>query len=726
MNELYNFDKYIQSHENEKARVVLVHEPGMEAVLGSLHSSGALFEKPVNIELARKHHTKFRETMAGHGIKVYTVREILSEGCEQNLKARVNLEDLAQVVLKYEFEDVEQKPSLLPQDQQVISGRHSFSEKNKQATSEIQKYYLSEEYKKQCLKSMGVHDLVDLILNGPTVVLQPSKINTPLRIKRISMNPLLNLSFTRDQQIVTRNGLIVNRMGSPQRLRETKIMEFCYKKMGIPILGVIKAPGLLEGGDFISLGDLCLIGTGLRTNDIAVDQAMKNDWFGSTRVAVVRDIFDLSQQRMHLDTVFNICGDNVCTMLEDIIGKESKTRRLVTEYTKNEKGIYVITKRDIEFSEYIQAEGFNIIKVTNAQQYAYGLNYLNVGNSNIISVHEETARKMLQSPHFNGNIEVIDFSGMTTMFGSVHCCSQVLFREERPQLQHTKKFEKEFSFYENSNEIAQFSNKLMMVAPSFGDPNQRKLTEDSLLEFSKIHQVLVDNGAKIYLFDQYVHEKTILGHFPSHLFSTHFTSDKKSKIIFYPKKKEQKKERIISLLNSWYKDNTTIDNDSLEGSGSIVFDRVNMIGYFAKSEKTNSTLAEKTIIDLGYKPFELQFSTDALEKQFTNSSLFIGSSIAIVCKESFTNCEDLINNLKKTHIVIEINQEQAIKFCASIFEFGQSKDQSFLVLSTTSFNAFSKEQVETLKLKSKLLTVDSECLEKLTNFGIGNLFAPLF
>jgi arginine deiminase len=65
-------------------------------VLGSLHSTGALFEKPVNIELARKHHTKFRDIMKSHDIKVYTVRDILLEDCETNLKARVDLEDLAQ------------------------------------------------------------------------------------------------------------------------------------------------------------------------------------------------------------------------------------------------------------------------------------------------------------------------------------------------------------------------------------------------------------------------------------------------------------------------------------------------------------------------------------------------------------------------------------------------------------------------------------------------------
>ena len=312
------------------------------------------------------------------------------------------------------------------------------------------------------------------------------------------------------------------------------------------------------------------------------------------------------------------------------------------------------------------------------------------------------------------------------MFGSVHCCSQVLFREQREILQHVKKIEKVFDFYKKSNELSQFSNQILMVAPSFGDPNNRRLTEDSLHEYSKIHQILIDNDAKIYLFDQYVHEKSILGHFPSHFFSTHFSlKSEKSNLIFYPKKKEQKKERVISRLNSWYKDVTTIENDSLEGSGSIVFDRMNMIGYYAESEKTNSKLAEETIVKLEYKPFKIHFSTNAFEKKFTNSSLFIGSSIAIVCQDSFTNGEDLINNLKKTHKVIEITQEQAIKFCASIFEFG-TENKSNLVISTTSFDSFTKEQIEILNEKSKILKVSAECLEKLTNFGIGNLFAPLF
>jgi arginine deiminase len=118
--------------------------------------------------------------------------------------------------LKYEFEEGELTKAEKFSKGKFYSGRH-LSKGTISSSSQTQKYYLSEKYKLECLKSMGASDLVDLVLNGPTVVLIPSEINTPVRIKRISMNPLLNLSFTRDQQIVTRNGLILNRMGSPQR-----------------------------------------------------------------------------------------------------------------------------------------------------------------------------------------------------------------------------------------------------------------------------------------------------------------------------------------------------------------------------------------------------------------------------------------------------------------------------------------------------------------------------
>jgi hypothetical protein len=242
---------------------------------------------------------------------------------------------------------------------------------------------------------------------------------------------------------------------------------------------------------------------------------------------------------------------------------------------------------------------------------------------------------------------------MTAMFGSVHCCSQVLYREEDTidvvKVEKTKEPE-EFLFYQPSNKPSQTSNQILMIAPSFGDANERDLTEKSLHEFSLIHQTLIDNGVDVYLFDQYVHENTPFGHFPSHLFSTHSSFEsKKSTIVFYPlrdQRIEEQKERIISKLNSWYENKITIelkDNLSLEGSGSIVFDRINKIGYFAESPITNPKLANTTLKKIGYTAYPLQFSQD--DDNFTNDYLFIGNSIAIVCPEAFVAGEKLVEEL---------------------------------------------------------------------------------
>ena len=38
---------------------------------------------------------------------------------------------------------------------------------------------------------------------------------------------------------------------------------------------------------------------------------------------------------MHLDCVFSILGDKCCIMLEEMLGAESKTRRLVDEYSRH-------------------------------------------------------------------------------------------------------------------------------------------------------------------------------------------------------------------------------------------------------------------------------------------------------------------------------------------------------------------------------------------------------
>lgn len=58
---------------------------------------------------------------------------------------------------------------------------------------------------------------------------------------------------------------------------------------------------------------------------------------------------------MHLDCVFSILSDNCCLMLEDMMGEESKTRRLVDLYVRSpETGEYSLQTEGTEFSKFMR------------------------------------------------------------------------------------------------------------------------------------------------------------------------------------------------------------------------------------------------------------------------------------------------------------------------------------------------------------------------------------
>lgn len=234
-------------------------------------------------------------------------------------------------------------------------------------------YLLSDVYKMQILQKLSADDLVDIILTRPTVRLRKSPLNTPLVVTTVEKQPVGNLVFCRDQQIATAKGVVIGKLNSSQREAETSIMKYIFEKLGAPIIGQIKGTGRLEGGDFYPVSsDLALLSTGLRTNHEAAQYLMDNDLLGTRRFGIVRDDFDKSQDRMHLDTVFNIVSDKYVVILEDICGRDSPLRRIVEEYVKNEQTGRYELKREIEFSEFLIEEGYTLVKVTDEEQKKVG------------------------------------------------------------------------------------------------------------------------------------------------------------------------------------------------------------------------------------------------------------------------------------------------------------------------------------------------------------------
>lgn len=440
-----------QGHENDRAATVIVCAPSAQSkMMGSLHPAGALYEKPVNTNQALQSHHSFVQVMKRAGITVFDVRDILLERVAWSVGDRMALENLAFNCLRYLFSRDSTQSDAGSQGKELNGSGSNNKERNENGMNgsncyatytEAEAYYVSDGYKRTVIEHMDHQQLVDIIFTHPTVTISPSTRDTGFTAS-YTFDPLTNIVFVRDQQITTNRGIVMARLRSPQRAREVDIMEFCLRKIGLDVIARVPEPGHLEGGDFFPIGEnLSLLGIGPRTDWGAAEYLLKNDLFGTTTVGIVKDEFDRSQERMHLDTVFNVVSSRCCLMLSDMMGKESATRRMVDEYVwegKNDVrcesergrvGCYILRRSNVEFSSFMREKGFKIITVSGEEQLRYGCNVLNLGGGQILSIERNVARRIATHEHFDGRVQLVDFSGVTCMYGGVHCASQVVRRE---------------------------------------------------------------------------------------------------------------------------------------------------------------------------------------------------------------------------------------------------------------------------------------------------------
>lgn len=114
-----------------------------------------------------------------------------------------------------------------------------------------------------------------------------------------------NFMFTRDIIAMTPAGALMMRMGLPARRPEVAIVRKAVKRLGIPVVGELKAPATLEGGSVMWLdSDTLIIGKCDRTHDQAIDQVRSMMAALGIRTLLVANI----PGRIHIDGVLAIPG----------------------------------------------------------------------------------------------------------------------------------------------------------------------------------------------------------------------------------------------------------------------------------------------------------------------------------------------------------------------------------------------------------------------------------
>jgi N-dimethylarginine dimethylaminohydrolase len=193
----------------------------------------------------------------------------------------------------------------------------------------------------------------------------------------------LDSLYTHDALIVTPRGLVRPWMGKPARRAEAQANGTFLEKLGFPIAGEIRPPGLIEGGDLVWIDrNTLLAGIGYRTNLEGVRQLqtlvgpdVEVHWFDMPHYKGRSDVFHLMSFLSPVD------------------------RDLAVVY------LPLIPVRLVEF---LEARGFSFVHVPDGEFPTMGCNVLALGPRHVTMVegNPETERRMRAA-----GVKVETFSG---------------------------------------------------------------------------------------------------------------------------------------------------------------------------------------------------------------------------------------------------------------------------------------------------------------------------
>ena len=167
------------------------------------------------------------------------------------------------------------------------------------------------------------------------------------------------------------------------------------------------------------------------------------------------------------------------------------------------------------------------------------------------------------------------------------------------------------------------------------------------------------------------------------------------------------------------------DNLFLEGTGSILLDRVNNKAYCAISDRADEELFIEFCEDFEYTPVVFsayQTVNGKREKIYhTNVMMCIGDRFAVVCLASIDDKKErksLIKHLQDDgKKVIEISEEQVNSFAGNMLQLKGSEDASYLVMSESALNSLRPAQVQLIE---SYTTIVSSPLDTIESCGGGS------
>jgi len=198
-----------------------------------------------------------------------------------------------------------------------------------------------------------------------------------------------------------------------------------------------------------------------------------------------------------------------------------------------------------------------------------------------------------------------------------------------------------------------------------------------------------------------------------------------------PNRRLERSNSNINFLNTNYSLKNDLtgyeeQNIFLEGTGSLVLDRVNKTAYMAESNRSNVSLASKWSQLRGYDLVHFKSYIDKKPTYHTNVLMFITNKFAGICFDSISDSKYLLSNIEKTHKILYLSIEQIKNFSGNALVVRNINNEAKFLISSSGLKALDLIQKRFIEKYYDIVDINIPTIEKIGGGSVRCMLLELF
>lgn len=260
----------------------------------------------------------------------------------------------------------------------------------------------------------------------------------------------------------------------------------------------------------------------------------------------------------------------------------------------------------------------------------------------------------------------------------------------------------------------------------------------ALAEFDGFVKLLRLNHINVIVIEDTLQPPTPDSIFPNNWVSFHNDGS----VYVYPMQAEnrrmERRDDILTALSSQF-DITEINDltftedkeEYLEGTGSMVLDRVAKVAYACLSVRTHPKVLDVFCCESGFKAITFHaVDQNNLAIYHTNVMMCVATNFVVICLESVPDEKEkskLLASFKQTgKKVIDISFEQVSSFAGNMLEVTNSLGKTFLVMSESAFLSLNEVQLAEINKYVEILYTPIQSIERVGGGSARCMMAEIF